>query len=127
VRLFATITGIPDVQMAKFSSQNVDAVHQKTIINSFEGYSKYYFIGGRSQFNNFKGLMSNVNDINIFEKGKYQSPEINVWGISDRNLFKEANAVLGKENKPFFAIIQTAHNHRPFMLPPDEKSLLALL
>ncbi len=119
--LFATITGIPDVQMAKFSSQNLDAVHQKTIINSFEGYNKYYFIGGRSQFNNFKGLMSNVNDINIYEKGKYQSPEINVWGISDRNLFKEADAVLGKESKPFFAIIQTAHNHRPFMLPPDEK------
>lgn len=119
--LFATITGIPDVQMAKFSSQNPEAVHQKSIINSFEGYNKYYFIGGRSQFNNFKGLMGNVNDIDIYEKGKYQSPEINVWGISDRNLFKEANTVLGKENKPFFAIIQTAHNHRPFMLPPDEK------
>jgi phosphoglycerol transferase MdoB-like AlkP superfamily enzyme len=119
--LFATITGIPDVQMAKFSTQNEGAVKQKTIINSFEGYNKYYFIGGRSQFNNFNRLMDNVDGINIFEKGKYKSPEINVWGISDKNLFMEANEVLAKETKPFFAVIQTAHNHRPFMLPPDEK------
>lgn len=119
--LFATITGIPDVQMAKFSTQNEEAVNQRTIINGFDGYSKMYFIGGRSQFNNFRGLMNNVDNIRIFEKGSYQSPEINVWGISDRDLFREANDVLKAQTRPFFALIQTAHNHRPFMIPPDEK------
>ena len=119
--LFATITGIPDVQMAKFSTQNEEAVNQHTIINSFEGYNKFYFIGGRSQFNNFRGLMSNVDNIDIYEKGKYRSPEINVWGISDKDLFLEANDVLKQQAKPFFAVIQTAHNHRPFMIPPGEK------
>jgi phosphoglycerol transferase MdoB-like AlkP superfamily enzyme len=119
--LFATITGIPDVQLAKFSTQNPESVNQQTIINHFEGYNKFYFIGGRSQFNNFKGLMSNVEGIDIYEKGKYKSPEINVWGISDRDLFAEAGDVLKQQNKPFFAVIQTAHNHRPFMLPPGEK------
>jgi len=119
--LYATITGIPDVQMAKFSTQNAEAVNQRTIINSFEGYDKFYFIGGRSQFNNFHGLMSNVDGIQIYEKGKYKSPEINVWGISDRDLFMEANNVLKEQQKPFFAVIQTAHNHRPFMIPPGEK------
>ena len=119
--LYATITGIPDVQMAKFSTQNEEAVNQKTIINSFEGYEKFYFIGGRSQFNNFHGLMSNVDSIQIYEKGKYRSPEINVWGISDRDLFMEANNVLKEQQKPFFAVIQTAHNHRPYMIPPAEK------
>ena len=119
--IFATITGIPDVQMAKFSTQNEEAVNQQTIINAFEGYGKYYFIGGRSQFNNFKGLMSNADGIDIYEKGRYKSPEINVWGISDRDLFMEAHEVLKQQTKPFFAMIQTAHNHRPYMLPPDEK------
>jgi len=119
--LFATITGLPDVQMAKFSTQNEEAVNQRTIINSFEGYNKLYFIGGRSQFNNFRGLMSNVDSIRIFEKGSYKSPEINVWGISDRDLFREANEVMKVQNRPFFSVIQTAHNHRPFMIPPDEK------
>ena len=119
--LFATITGIPDVQMAKFSTQNAEAVNQQTIINNFEGYNKFYFIGGRSQFNNFRGLMSNVDGIDIYEKGKYKSTEINVWGISDGDLFSEADDVLKQQGKPFFAVIQTAHNHRPFMLPPHEK------
>lgn len=119
--IFATITGIPDVQLAKFSTQNPEAVNQQTIINNFDGYNKFYFIGGRSQFNNFKGLMSNVDSVNIFEKGSYTSPEINVWGISDKDLLTEAGNVLQQQNKPFFAVIQTAHNHRPFMLPPNEK------
>ncbi len=119
--LFATITGIPDVQLAKFSTQNPEAVNQQTIINHFEGYSKFYFIGGRSQFNNFRGLVNNIDGIDIYEKGKYKSPEINVWGISDKDLFREAGDVLMQQNKPFFAVIQTAHNHRPFMLPIDEK------
>ncbi len=119
--IFATITGIPDVQLAKFSTQNPEAVNQQTIINAFEGYNKFYFIGGRSQFNNFRGLMSNVEGIDIYEKGKYKSPEINVWGISDRDLFTEAGNVIQHQTKPFFAVIQTAHNHRPYMLPPNEK------
>ncbi|MEI7736209.1 MAG: LTA synthase family protein [Ferruginibacter sp.] len=119
--IFATITGIPDVQMAKFSTQNLEAVNQQTIINNFEGYSKFYFIGGRSQFNNFRGLMGNVDGIDIYEKGRYKSPELNIWGISDKDLFTEAGTVLQQQTKPFFAVIQTAHNHRPFMLPPDEK------
>ncbi len=122
--IFATISGIPDVQMAKFSTQNPEASNQKTIINNFEGYNKFYFIGGRSQFNNFKGFMSNVDSINIYEKGKYKSPEVNVWGISDKDLFTEAGQVLQQQNKPFFAVIQTAHNHRPFMLPPTEKEFI---
>jgi phosphoglycerol transferase MdoB-like AlkP superfamily enzyme len=123
--LYATITGIPDVQMAKFSTQNEEAVNQKTIINSFEGYDKFYFIGGRSQFNNFHGLMSNVDSIHIYEKGKYKSPEINVWGISDKDLFMESNNVLKEQQRPFFAVIQTAHNHRPYMIPPGEKEFTA--
>ncbi len=118
--IFATITGIPDVQLAKFSTQNAEAVNQQTIINNFEGYNKFYFIGGRSQFNNFRGLISNIDSVNIYEKGKYKSPEINVWGISDKDLLMEAATVFKQQDKPFFAIIQTAHNHRPFMLPPDE-------
>ena len=122
--LFATITGIPDVQMSRFSTQNAEAVNQQTIINDFEGYRKFYFVGGRSQFNNFRGLMKNIDSIDIYEKGRYRSPDINVWGISDRDLFMEAGEVLKQQTKPFFAVIQTAHNHRPFMLPPGEKDFV---
>lgn len=118
--VFATITGIPDVQLGKFSTRNEAAVNQRTIINELDGYDKFYFIGGRSQFNNFRGLVKNIQGVKIYEEGSFKSPKINVWGISDKNLFLEANEVLSKQQKPFFAIIQTADNHRPYNIPEED-------
>jgi phosphoglycerol transferase MdoB-like AlkP superfamily enzyme len=118
--VFATITGIPDVQLSKFATRNEATVNQRTIINDFEGYDKFYFIGGRSQFNNFSGLIHNIRDVKVYEEGSYVAPKINVWGISDKNLFLEANKVLAGRPKPFFAIIQTADNHRPFNIPEED-------
>ena len=122
--VFATITGIPDVQLSKFATRNEASVNQRTIINDFEGYEKYYFIGGRSQFNNFSGLISNIKDVKVYEEGSYKAEKINVWGISDKNLFLEANEVLSKRPKPFFAIIQTADNHRPFNIPAEDSDFV---
>ncbi len=119
--VYAIISGIPDVQLGKFSTRNEAAVNQRTIINNFEGYEKNYFIGGSSEFNNFRGLIQNIKGINIYEEGKYKSPKLNVWGISDKNLFLEANEVMAKATKPFFTIIQTADNHRPYNLPEEDK------
>jgi glucan phosphoethanolaminetransferase (alkaline phosphatase superfamily) len=57
--VFSLLTGIPDVQLSKFSTRNPEAINQHTIINSFTDYQKFYFIGGNSEFNNFKGLLVN--------------------------------------------------------------------
>lgn len=119
--VFALLTGIPDVQLSKFSSRNPEALKQHTIINQFEGYEPYYFIGGSTEFNNFRGLLKNINGLHLYEEGDYQSPPVNVWGISDKDLFQEANMVLKKETKPFFAIIQTADNHRPYTIPAADR------
>lgn len=121
--VFALLTGIPDVQLSKFSTRNEAAIDQHTIVNAFTDHEKFYFIGGNSEFNNFKGLLvNNVNGLHLFEEGMYKSPKFNVWGISDNNLFKEANAVLSQQTKPFFSIIQTADNHRPFVLPVEDSA-----
>ena len=44
---------------------------------------------------------------------------MDVWGIDDTSLFIEANWVLRKQDKPFFAIIQTSGNHRPYHIPEE--------
>lgn len=119
--VFAMVTGIPDVQLSKFSTRNPDALSHHTIINDFKDYDKLYFIGGNSEFNNFKGLLTqNIGDLDLYDETRYHSPVFNVWGISDNNLFKEANNVLKQKDKPFFAIIQTADNHRPFEIPAED-------
>jgi len=122
--VFATLTGIPDVQLSKFYSRNVESINQHTIINSFEDYEKYYFIGGSSEFNNYKGLLQNIKGLHLYEEKNFTSPKVNVWGISDKNLFLEADKVLTKQTKPFFAVIQTADNHRPYTIPEEDKDFV---
>ena len=115
--LFAILSGIPDAQLFKFSSRIPEAVKQHTIINNLVDYDKHYFLGGDPKFSNFKGLLGNIEGLQMHTEGSFTSPKINVWGISDKDLFLEANTILKKQTKPFFAYIQTSGNHRPYMVP----------
>lgn len=124
--LFAAVTGIPDVQQFKFSTRNPQALKQRTIINDFEGYDKMYFLGGNPEFNNFHGLLKNIDGLQMYTEGKFRAPKMNVWGISDKNLFLEANKVFRQNTRPFFSIIQTADNHRPFMIPAEDSEFVRL-
>lgn len=120
--LFAILFGIPDAQLFKFSSRNPLALQQHTIVDNFTGYSKHYFLGGSPEFNNFAGLLDNIDSLQMHTEGSFHSPSINVWGISDKDLFLEANDVFRKETRPFFAYIQTSDNHRPFMIPAADSA-----
>ncbi len=118
--VFAAVTGIPDIELNKTSSRNPLVVDQHTIINAFEGYEKFYFLGGSANWGNIRGVLQhNIPNLNVYEEGSYASQRIDVWGLSDLDLFKEANQVLRKQEQPFFAIIQTSGNHRPYTIPED--------
>lgn len=118
--VFALLSGIPDVQISLFSSRNKNAVNQRTIINDFEGHDKFYFIGGSSKFNNFRGMIGNIENVKLHEQEHFHSKKFNVWGISDKNLFMESHAVLKQQQKPFIAVIQTADNHEPYTIPKED-------
>lgn len=120
--VWATITGIPDVQSPQTASRNPSAVDQHTIINDFKGYDKYYFLGGDPTWANIQGLLANnIGGLKIYSQDNFKAKKIDVWGISDKNLLLEANGILAAQaNKPFFAIIQTADNHRPYTIPAED-------
>ncbi|MGG9963441.1 LTA synthase family protein [Ferruginibacter sp. SUN106] len=120
--VWATITGIPDVESPSTASRNPNAVNQHTIINDFKGYNNYYFLGGSATWANIRGLLTNnISGVHLYEQGDYKASDIDVWGISDKNLFLEANKVLKEQTKPFFAVIQTADNHRPYTIPKEDE------
>ncbi|HVW60760.1 MAG TPA: sulfatase-like hydrolase/transferase [Puia sp.] len=121
--VWATITGIPDVAVSTTtSSRNPSAVDQHTIINDFSGYDKFYFLGGSTSWANIRGLLTNnIEGLKLYEQENFDAPKIDVWGISDKNLFLEANKVLRKQTGPFFAVIQTADNHRPYTIPAEDR------
>lgn len=118
--VWATVTGLPDLEKTKTSTRNPLIVDQHTIINAFKDHSKFYFLGGSASWANIRGLLaSNIPGLELYEEGSYASPRVDVWGISDLDLFREAHAVLQEQQGPFFAIIQTSGNHRPYTIPED--------
>lgn len=119
--VFATLIGIPDVALTETTSRNPLAVEQHTIVNAFKGYEKLYFIGGSTTWANVRGVLkNNIDGVTVFEQDHYQSPVNDVWGISDKDLFLEANKILREKDQPFFAMIQTAGNHRPYTIPKQD-------
>ncbi len=120
--VFAGITCIPDIELHKTSSRNPLIVQQYTLVNAFKNHTKYYFLGGSANWGNVRGVLShNIKDLRLHEEGDYTAPRVDVWGISDLDLFIEANKVLKQQTKPFFTIIQTSGNHRPYTIPDDNK------
>jgi phosphoglycerol transferase MdoB-like AlkP superfamily enzyme len=118
--IFTTITSMPDIETKGTSSRNPLIVNQHSIANEFKGYDKHYFIGGSASWGNIRGILTkNIDDLHIHEEGEYSSARNDVWGISDIDLFREANTVLKEEKKPFLAFIQTSGNHRPYTMPDE--------
>ncbi len=119
--VWAIVTGIPDVEYPNTSSRNPEYVDQHTIINDYKGYNKLYFLGGSSSWANIRGLLTkNISGLQLYEEEKFSAKTVDVWGISDKRLFLEANKVFTAQAQPFFAVIQTADNHRPYTIPVED-------
>ena len=126
--VWATLTGIPDVQLTQTASRNPSIVDQHILINDFRDYDKCYFMGGSTSWANIRGLLSNnIKGLRIYEQDNFDAPKVDVWGISDKNLFLEANKILSRKTGPFFAVIQTADNHRPYTIPEEDRQTFKTL
>lgn len=122
--VWASITGIPDVSREETATRNPLITHQNTIINAFKDHRKLYMIGGSAGWANMNALVEqSIEGVTLFQEGHWKGPDVDVWGISDLQLFREADEILRNQPKdePFFAIIQTAGNHRPFTIPADRE------
>lgn len=125
--VWATITGIPDVEYPNTASRNPSYVDQYSIISDYKDYDKFYFIGGSFSWANMRGLLTNnIADLNLYEEENFKSATVDVWGISDKRLFLESNNVLKEQKKPFFAVIQTSNNHRPYTIPDEDMAEFTL-
>ncbi|HKI98795.1 MAG TPA: LTA synthase family protein [bacterium] len=118
--VFAALTGLPDVMGAgSTATRNPELVYQHVLLNDLKGYKRFYFLGGSANWGNIRGLLShNIEGIDIHEEGSYTESRADGWGISDYDLFTEANKSFAKQgDQPFAAMIQTAGNHRPYTIP----------
>jgi len=118
--IYCTVTSLPDVELKGTSSRNPLIVNQHSIAQDFKGYAKAYFIGGSASWGNIRGMLNqSMDNLHLYEEDSYASPRTDVWGISDIDLFREANKALKTLTEPFFSIIQTSGNHRPYTIPDE--------
>ena len=86
------------------------------------GYDTKFIYGGHGYFDNMNYFYEN-NGFKTIDRNDFSKNEINftnVWGVSDEDLFnkaiKEADASY-QAKKPFFSILMTTSNHRPYTYP----------
>ena len=118
--VWASISGVPDVTRQETVTRNPLITRQHTLINAFEGYQKFYMIGGNAGWANINALIrQSIDGVQLFDESHWRSPRVDVWGISDLDLFKEGDQLLRAvpNGQPFFAYLQTSGNHRPFTIP----------
>ncbi|MFJ2335286.1 LTA synthase family protein [Pseudomonas protegens] len=120
--VWASITGVPDVTRQETATRQPLITRQHSLINAFSDYHKLYLIGGNAGWANINGLIrQSIDNVRLYDESHWQSPQVDVWGISDLDLFKESDRLLRAipRDQPFFAYLQTSGNHRPFTIPKD--------
>jgi len=123
--VWASITGTSDVTQEETATRNPLITRQHTLINAFTDHDKLYMIGGSAGWANMNALVrQSIDNVTLYEEGDWQGPNVDVWGISDLQLFREVDEILRARpgDKPFFAYIQTAGNHRPYTIPDDRET-----
>lgn len=125
--VFTTISGVPDVNHSGgTTSRNPKLVDQSSVFNEFQGYEKYYMIGGNANWANIRGMLQhNVDDLHLLEESAWEAPNTDVWGVSDIAMFREAVDVLSGSPAPFISVIQSASFHRPYTIPDDNEGYVS--
>lgn len=86
------------------------------------GYDTKFIYGGHGYFDNMNYFYEN-NGFDAVDRTDFDKNKIafaNVWGVSDEDLFDKTLEESDKSyqnHKPFFSILMTTSNHRPFTYP----------
>ncbi len=95
------------------------------VMNSL-GYQTSFLYGGYGYFDNMNYFFGN-NGFDISDRQDIKSVRFeNIWGVSDEDLFDHSLGYLDAlhaEGKPFFSIIMTTSNHKPYTFRPGLENI----
>lgn len=90
------------------------------------GYRTSFLYGGYGYFDNMNYFFGH-NGFDVVDRRSFRSVRFeNIWGVSDEDLFDHSLAYLDSvhaSGKPFFSIIMTTSNHKPFTFRPGLERL----
>ncbi|MDU4962404.1 MAG: LTA synthase family protein [Sporomusaceae bacterium] len=89
-------------------------------VMSQNGYQTSFLYGGYGYFDNMNYFFQS-NGFAVSDRSEIVQPGFaNIWGVSDEDLFNHAIGYFDKQSaagKPFFSILMSTSNHKPFTFP----------
>lgn len=84
-----------------------------------QNYHNSLLYGGAAHFDNMKRFCLNNGFHEVIEEKDFDNPGFkNSWGVSDEDLFIKAHEYFsGMGDQPFFSLVFTTSNHKPFDIP----------
>lgn len=84
------------------------------------GYQTSFIYGGFGTFDNMNNWFGG-NGFDLSDRREIRNPKFsNIWGVSDEDLFMHAIGYFdarAKEGKPFFSLVMSTSNHKPYTFP----------
>ncbi|MFC1776427.1 LTA synthase family protein [Pseudomonadota bacterium] len=84
-----------------------------------QDYQTSFIYGGSAHFDNMRRFFLNNGFQTVIDQKDYESPDfVATWGVSDEDLFLKAHEYFStKGDQPFFSLVFTSSNHKPFEIP----------
>jgi len=120
--LEAVTTSLPPIPTESILKRD-HSQHVFTLAHALKerDYNRTFMYAGRGVFDGVRSFMTANGFDRFVEQKDFVNPEfVNAWGVSDEDLFNRALTEfdgLHAEGKPFFAMLLTVSNHRPFTYP----------
>jgi phosphoglycerol transferase MdoB-like AlkP superfamily enzyme len=85
-----------------------------------QGYHSSFLYGGYGYFDNMNEYFS-ANGFDLSDRQDIADPSFaNIWGVADEDLFRHAIEYFDRraqEGAPFFSIVMSTSNHKPYTFP----------
>jgi len=127
--LEAIISGFPPTSkrsVVKLTETQKDFFTIASVLKKQE-YQTSFIYGGSAHFDNMRRFFVNNGFQTVIDQKDFESPQfVSTWGVSDEDLFLKAHEFLeNRGEQPFFSLVFTSSNHKPFEIPEGKVASLS--
>ena len=122
--MFASMACFPNLPAFEYLMQSPEGGNHFSGLPqllSARGFQDAYVYNGDFAWDNQQGFFSNQGMTHFVGRNDYVNPVVSdpTWGVSDQDMFDRGIVELNqlKDDKPFYALLQTLSNHTPYALP----------
>ena len=118
----AVISGFPPTNKrsaVKLAETQRDFFTIASLLQQQHNFQTSFIYGGSAHFDNMRRFFLNNGFQTVIDQKDYEDPGfVATWGVSDEDLFLKAHEYFSsKGDQPFFSLVFTSSNHKPFEIP----------